>query len=364
MDTLARIAAFGAGAALSLWVVLSAIRQLVLPRGDPVMLTRWVFVTVRSPFMLWVNRAKSYEDRDRAMALYAPIALVLLPIAWIAIVLFAFTAIFWSLGVESLHDAFAESGSSLLTLGIAPPPDMPTKVVAFAEAGLGLGLVGLMISYLPSIYAAFQRRELAVAQLATRAGDPPSAAEMILRYHALGRLEAIDEIWDEWERWFADVEETHSSQAALVFFRSISHDRSWITSAGVVLDTASLRAAVLDLPRDPTAELCIRAGYNALRRIAGFFDIAFDSDPRPEDAISIDRSEFDDVYERLATAGVPLRPDRDQAWRDFAGWRVNYDVPLLGLAGLTMAPYALWSSDRSFAYRRPRLVPLRRRGPR
>ena len=65
------------------------------------------------------------------------------------------------------------------------------------------------------------------------------------------------------------------------------------------------------------------------------------------DPISIDRTEFDAAYDRLAAAGLPLKPDRDQCWRDFAGWRVNYDTVLLDLARLTMAPYAPWSSDRS-----------------
>src|SRR5581483_6531638 len=123
-------------------------------------------------------------------------------------------------------------------------------------------------SYLPSIYSAFQRRELEVTRLTTRAGSPPSAFVMIQRHHALNRLDELDEIWDEWESWFSDVEETHTSQPALVFFRSISHDRSWITSAGVVLDTAAVRASTLDLPRNARAELCIRAGYLCLRRIA------------------------------------------------------------------------------------------------
>jgi len=86
----------------------------------------------------------------------------------------------------------------------------------------------------------------------------------------------------------------------------------------------------------------------------------FDPDPRADDPISIARSEFDDAYERLGGAGVPVRPDRARAWRDFAGWRVNYDAVLLGLAGVTMAPYAPWSSDRSLRYR-ARLI--RRRTP-
>jgi hypothetical protein len=351
-----RILAASAGALVVLWVLLSAVRTVVLPRGDPVFLTRSVFVALRRIFDIGVKRASTYEARDARMALYAPIGLMLLPGTWVFLVVAGFTGVFWGLGVDPLRQAFAESGSSMLTLGFVQPSDLPSTIAAFVEATLGLGLVGLLISYLPGIYSSFQRRELAVARLTTRAGDPPSAVEMIIRHHRLARLDALDDLWDDWETWFADIEETHTSQPSLVFFRSISHDRSWITSAGVVLDVASLRASTLALPRNPRAELCIRAGYLAMRRIAGYFQIPMPDEPRRGDPISIARDEFDDVYERLAAEGVPLKPDRELAWQDFAGWRVNYDAPLLGLASLTMAPYALWSSDRSIAVRSPRLI--------
>jgi hypothetical protein len=119
-----------------------------------------------------------------------------------------------------------------------------------------------------------------------------------------------------------------------------------------VLDGASLLASTVDRPRSPDAELCIRAGYVALRRIADFFDVRHNPDPHwPEEPISIDRREFDQVCRQLAEAGVPLKADLDQAWRDFAGWRVNYDRVLLSLAALTVAPYAPWSSDRSMIER-------------
>jgi hypothetical protein len=186
---------------------------------------------------------------------------------------------------------------------------------------------------------------------------------MIRRHHALARLDALDEIWDEWETWFADVEETHTSQPSLVFFRSPTHDRSWITSAGAVLDAAALRSSVLNLPQNARAQLCLRSGYLCLRRIADYFAISYDPDPASDDPISIDRSEFDAAYDEMAGFGVPVRPQREQCWRDFQGWRVNYDTVLLALAGLTAAPYAPWSSDRSPRYRRPPLTRLRRRLP-
>ena len=108
--------------------------------------------------------------------------------------------------------------------------------------------------------------------------------------------------------------------------------------AGRCYPGASLLASTVDRPRSPDAELCIRAGYVALRRIAGFFDIRHNPDPHwPEESTSIDRREFDHVCQELAEAGVPLKADLAQARRDFAGWRVNHDRVLLALAALTMA---------------------------
>jgi hypothetical protein len=361
MAELGRWVAVIGGIVVVVWVLLSAVRTVILPRGEVVVLTRWTFLSVRKLFEIPLRSAKTYEARDRAMAMYAPIGLITLPAVWVALCIAGFTAIFWGLHVDPLTEAFELAGSSMLTLGTHPARDLPTHIVSFVAATLGLGLVALLISYLPSIYAAFQRREIAVTRLASRAGDPPSAIAMIKRHHQLARLDALDDIWPDWEVWFADVEETHSSQPSLVFFRSISHERSWVTSAGVLLDTAALRASTLNLPMDAQAQITIRAGYLALRRIADYFGIEYDPDPDPGDPISIDRSEFDEAYQALADFGVPVRPDRDRCWRDFRGWRVNYDQVLLALAALTLAPYAMWSSDRSSVQHRMRWLQLRRR---
>jgi hypothetical protein len=183
--------------------------------------------------------------------------------------------------------------------------------------------------------------------LEVRAGSPPSAIEMILRYHRIHGLDRLNVLWVQWEQWFADIEESHTSLAALVFFRSPQPDHSWVTAAGAVLDAAALLRSTIDVPRDAQADLCLRAGYLALRRIADFFQIPYNANPRPTDPISLNRAEFEAAYDELARNGVPLIADRDQAWRDFSGWRVNYDAVLLLLAALTMAPYAPWSSDRS-----------------
>jgi hypothetical protein len=262
---------------------------------------------------------------------------------------------YWSLGERPLRDAFLLSDSSIFTLGFAVPPNLPTTTLAFSEAAVGVGLLAMLISYLPSVYQSFSRREAAVAALDVRAGTPPTAAAMLIRVSTIEGWERLGDLWRSWESWFVDVTETDTSLPALVFFRSPHWEHSWVTASGAVLDSASLLASTVDRSRSPDAELCIRAGYIALRRIADFFDIPHDGDPHwPAVPISIDRREFDEVCQRLAEAGVPLKADRDQAWRDFAGWRVDYDRVLLSLAALTMAPYAPWSSDRSILVKRGR----------
>jgi len=129
-----------------------------------------------------------------------------------------------------------------------------------------------------------------------------------------------------------------------------------VTAAGCVLDTAAIASSTLDLGRrTPYADLCLRAGFLSLRNIAEYVAIPFDPEPSPGDRISIAKDEFLLAYRELADAGVPVKPDPDQCWLDYAGWRVNYDTALLGLAAVTMAPTSPWSSDRSPAFRSPLL---------
>ncbi len=359
MQVVLDIAWFALGIALVVAVIDAAVRSLVLPRGSVVVLTRVIWISVRKIFNLIAGWSHTYEGRDRVMALYAPITLLVQPAVWLLMVLVGFMMMFHGLGVGSWRIAFAESGSSLFTLGFVRPSDLPKTALTFVEAAIGLGVLALFIAYLPSIYGAFSRREVLVAKLSARAGTPPSPMDFLVRVSRIDELNQLDDVWKQWQNWFAEVEETHTSQASLSFFRSPRSDRSWITAAGVVLDSAALANSTIDIRWSPHAALCIRAGYSALRAIADFFSIRYDPEPAQTDATSIAREEFDDACRQLTAADVPLKADLDQAWIDFNGWRVNYDAVLVGLAGLTMAPYAMWSSDRSL--RQVPLPPISRR---
>jgi hypothetical protein len=343
----AQVVAVVAGAALVLWTLGSAIKTVVVPRAFITVLTRTHFVAWRKLFNRLASPRRPFASRDRVMALYAPVGLVTLPGTWVVMVVGGFTSIFWGTGLHPLTEAFATSGSSLVTLGFDRPSGTPRVALAVVEAAIGLALVTLMISYLPTIYGAFSRREAMVGMLEVRAGSPPDAGRMLTRYSLIGWLDRIDEdAFSPWESWFVDVEESHTSQPTLVFFRSPHPERSWITAAGCVLDTAAIVNSTLDRPRNPHNDMFLRTGFLTLRRLADYFRIPYDPDPSPTDPILVTRREFDLLCVELEAAGIPLKPDRDQAWLDFSGWRVNYDKVLVELCALTMAPPAKWSSDR------------------
>ena len=348
-----RIAVFAAGSLLAAWTLLSAVQTVILPRASQNLLARIVFRGLRRAFALITGPRRSFDWRDRVMAYFAPVGLLVLVAVWLTLITVGFMAMEWAIEQEGWARAFHVSGSSLLTLGFASVDGTGLRILAFVEAGLGLALVAMLITYLPAIYAAFSRRETHVALLEVRAGTPPSAVTMLRRFHGIGQLDRLADLWRDWETWFADVEESHTTFPALTFFRSPQPDRHWVTAAGTVLDGASLMESSIDLPRVPEAALAIRAGFISLRRIADFFGIEYDPDPSQGDPVSITRPEFDEALDTLAEAGLPIVADRDQAWLDFAGWRVNYDTVLLSLAEITMAPYAPWVADRSTPGMRP-----------
>ena len=345
-----RTASIILGVALVASTLLSAIKTFVVPRSVNPRLTGVVFELTARLFRAYLRlrRINTYLERDAILAVFAPISLLLLVFSWFALVIVGYSGIFWGLGVQTMADAIILSGSSLLTLGFATPDGLGAYLIVFSEGAIGLGLMALLIAYLPTMYSAFSEREREVSMLEVRAGDPPWAITMIERYHRLHDLEAMGVMWEQWEAWFSDIEESHTSLGALIFFRSPKAQRSWVTAAGAVLDGAALYASTLNVPQDARANLCIRAGYLALRSIADYFNVPYNPAPGPADPITIGRSEFDEAYNRLAAQGIPMVADQERAWLDFKGWRVNYDVPLVALARLTFAPYAPWSSDRSY----------------
>jgi hypothetical protein len=306
MEIFINLLAFSVGLIVVVLTLFSAISTFVLPRAARSQLNRVVFGVLRRVVEFILHFAKTYERRDAIMAYYAPIGILLLVPTWYILISLGFTAMYWSLGAGDWLTAFRLSGSSLFTLGFANADGLVLATLEFIEAMLGL------------------------------------------------ILDKLADYWKLWEAWFADVEESHTTLPALVFFRSPRAENSWVTASGTVLDAAAITLSAIDIPYEASAALCIRSGFLAFRRIANYFDIPNPQNPHyPETSICVERAEFDSVLDQLAAAGLPLKADREQAWKDFAGWRVNYDRSLILLCGLVMAPKATWSGDRVPDFRLP-----------
>lgn len=341
------IVVFIFGMFLVVWTLISAMRSVVLPRGARVKLTQFVFQGLGLLFFPLARRIKTFVIRDHWLALYAPVSVLLLPVIWLCLVLSGFACMFWGLGVSSWHEAFTLSGSSLLTLGFAQPKNISTMVFSFAEAILGIGVLSLMITYLPTLYSAFARRETLVTRLSRRVGAPPSALALFRHFSEVQPLDQLGQIWSDWEEWFAELEESHSSFPFLVFFRSPAPRRSWITAAGTVLDSAAIAISTFKDYDCPPARLTLHTGYMALQAIAVVLDLPYNSDPHLGDPISISRAEYDEMYDNLAALHFSLVADREKAWQNFSEIRARYDQVLLALASRIFAPSAPWSADRS-----------------
>ena len=215
---------------IAIVIVLDAVlRTFVLPRGAPVLFTNIVFRSVRAVLRVFARPSRGYEARDRVMALYAPLALIMFPAVALVVIFGAFACFFEATLGTGWREALVTSGSSLFTLGFDRPNGVGSASIAFAEAAIGLGLLAVLIAYLPTIYSSFSRRESMVTQLSVRAGTPPLAWRMLELAHRAGFLQELDPEWQDWMRWFAELSETHTSLGMLSFFRSPNPNRSWIT---------------------------------------------------------------------------------------------------------------------------------------
>ncbi len=264
------------------------------------------------------------------MASWAPSGLVALPGVWLVLALIGYASIFWAVTQHGVRTAVETSGSSLLTLGFVSPRGFAADMIAFSEAAVGVALLALVIAYLPTIYAAYSRRELVVAMLDARAGTPPSAIQLMLRHHRYGGLARLDQRWSEWEQWVVDIGQTHMTHPVLPFFRSPDPEHSWITAVGALLDAANLRLSAIALPGGGNADASIylTAATRVVRDIAGYFQIVVSHDGEHK----VTQVEFDAALDELAARradrrgpqvdlGAIRRPTRPIPSLRSSGWR-------------------------------------------
>lgn len=338
---------FAAGLVIVLATAGSVIRALMVPRA---LLSRLaVFVGRRivfRTFLFVANRFESYEAKDRVLAYAAPMALLVTLLTWLVSFTIGYGLMLWPFVPGDLLTAIRESGSSLLTLGFHTTRQTTVTIVDFAAAMTGLIVIALQIGYLPTLYSAFNRRETVVTMLQSRAGAPAWGPEILWRAKQASLIESLPTLYLEWERWAADVMESHTTYPSLIWLRSPHPLRSWVLGLLAVMDSAALYNALAPRSAPIEARLVLRMGFTCLRNVAGVASIDYDPDPLPDDPIELSYEEYLGGVHHLEAIGFEMERTPEEAWQHFRGWRVNYESIAYALADRVVAPPGPWSGPR------------------
>ncbi len=337
-----------AGLAILFVVLQDAFRVVVMPRphygfgvGKVLLLIAW---RVWRPLG---TRLRSVGRRESMLGAFAPLALLVLLTFWVVGLVLGYGLLVHALRDElrpvpaDFGTALYVTGTSLLTLGFGDivPTGFAARVVILVTAASGPALVGLVLSLLFSLYASYQRREALITTLDARAGAPPSGVRLLETYAALDMVGDLPALFAEWERWTAEVLDSHLAYPPLAFFRSSHDSESWISALGAVLDAATLVLSSVERVPGGAAQLLYDIGVHAVEDLTHYFRLTH------EHEIAVEPAEFADAIAGLAAAGYALRAP-DEAWRAFSELRSRYAGPLNTLAREWATPPAMWIGDR------------------
>ena len=341
-----RWAGFVVGVVMVLGTWIGMLDTLVVPRGLSSRAAAVVGRTVRRLFLTVANRFDAYETKDDVLVLQGPITLLALLVTWIAAFLLGYALILYPIEDVSFLTTIEETGSAFFTLGFAGPREAAATAIHVIAAFTGLIVIALQIAYLPTLYASFNRRETLVTLLQSRAGAPAWGPEILVRSHLVSGLDSLPDLYADWERWAADVAESHTNYPVLVWWRSPHALRSWIVGLIAVMDSAAMYNALAPSKSPIEGRLVLRMGFTCLRSIAEVMRIPFDPDPLPTDPIELTYEEFGGGVHRLEDVGFPMERTMEEAWDHFKGWRVNYEGVAYALADAVVAPPGPWSGER------------------
>jgi hypothetical protein len=314
-----------AGAALLVVTGASVLRTLVVPRGLGSRLVWVAWRLLRGVLRGLARPFASYEARDRILAWLGPLVLVTMLSLWMAGLLVAFGLLLFAFSGLGLRESFREAGSSLFTLGFASTDRVQLSAVDFLAAASGPLVIALVISYLPTLYSAYNRRETEVTLLETRAGEPAWGPELLARQAISGTVDQLRDLYSAWERLAADIGESHANYRILLAFRSPRPYRA---------------------PAE--ARLVLRAGFTALRDIAQASSIGFDRDPLPSAEVGLSFTQYAAGVAHATAAGFVADRSAAESWPDFRGWRVNYEAIGYAIGRQSDSVRALWSGPRDW----------------
>ena len=329
-----------AGAAVVLAVMIEGFETVVLPRliTRPVRLTRYFYSSTWRAWSFTVCGAvPPGRRRETLLSLYGPLSLIVLLGIWAALMVLGFGLIYFSLGTGALK-TFAGggfprclyfSGTTFFTLGLGDvlPQAGAAKALTVLESGLGFGFLAVVISYLPALNQFFYRRETEISILGSRVGQPPSASEILDKHIAGGNLEVLRQLLYDWERWAAEVHESHLSYPVLAYFRSEHEEQSWVAALAAVLDSCAFVIAGVEGACKCQAELTFAMASHTAADLARVLRCP------PEDP-PIERLppvELARLRAWISQKGLPLSGEKEM-WERLAGLRPRYEPYLHALA--------------------------------
>lgn len=345
------LAAAVLGAAIVALTWASVITTVVVPRRSRARVSRYVDRAVDKTYRVATKHVRDYKARDRWLASQASTTILTQLVVWLVLFYVGFALLLTPFDHRGVGHAFAQAGSSLFTLGYAGPDGASLTAIDYAAAATGMVVVALQVGYLPTLYGAFNRREVEVTLLTARAGAPPWGPEILARTR-FGIPEgqagvSMQGFYSGWERWAADVAESHTNYPVLTRFRSPHELSSWLVALLAVLDSAALWLSLSPSGAPAIqARLCLRMGFTALRAIAESVGLDVDDDPDPDTALQLSYDDYLIGVARITSTTFATERTPEQAWPDFRGWRVNYEVVAYALADRLDAVPGPWTGPR------------------
>jgi hypothetical protein len=354
------VVAFFAGMICCLGVALDAFQTIILPRRPTgrFEITRIFLTATWVPWVIFAERFKNKKVREQVYSVYGPLSLLLLLLLWALLLIFGFALVYFSLrspfgDVMMGHNASVlglfgtdlyVSGTTLFTLGLGDvvPHSLLARAVIIFESGVGLGFVALVIGYLPVLYQAFSHREVSVALLDARAGSPPNAAELLRRHAFEGGDEALMALMAEWERWSAEILESHISYPILCYYRSQHDNQSWLSALVAILDTCALLISVVEGTPSRQAQLTFVMARHALIDLGHVFRVEqHDAWQRRDDVDRLPPKDFYRLCDALGDNHLRLCGDPAAA-RRLHTIRALYEPHARVLAEYLRMPLPVW----------------------
>jgi hypothetical protein len=305
-----------AGVLIIVSVLLDAFETVVLPRRvqRQFRISAWFYRKTWVPWRKLSARIKSPSRRENVLGYFGPLSLIVLLALWAVGLIFGFALMQYGTGEHlqfnnqpiTFGRLIYHSGETFFTLGYGDivPNSVISRALAVMEAGMGFGFLGVVIGYLPTIYSSFSRREIEISLLDARAGSPPTAAELLARFGNAPQQEVLDQIFRDWERWAAEVLESHLSYPALSFFRSQHNNQSWLGALTTILDASALIIAGVDGLRSEQAKITFAMARHAMVDLAQV--VYANYDPKVPDRLPA--AEFERLQQSLTERGIQLSP--------------------------------------------------------